>query len=136
MGNFKLRWTVIILLCTGSAFFFFLKDLLSVDPNAVSEDDLRQTRRLAGGAVLGQLDHIEIHYGTLSMLIILAAVISIEIIFHHLHVLTAETPFRDIISAIEKELMVVGGIAFILKCIINSSKIPKHWYIAIEFIGR
>ena len=132
--SLKLRWAVVpLLLCAGSA--FFLKDLLS--EGSVSEDDLRQTRRLAGGPVLGQLDHIGIYYGTFSMLIIIAAVISIGTLFHHLHELTAETLFKDIILAIEKELMVVGGIAFVLTCIINSSKyVSLEWYKAIQFIGK
>jgi hypothetical protein len=134
MVRLKLIWTAPFLLCAGSS-AFFLKDLLS--EGSVSEDDLRQTRRLAGGPVLGELDHIGIYYGTLSMLIIIAAVISIGTLFHHLHELTAGTLFKDIISAIEKELMVVGGIAFVLTCIINSSKyVSAEWYKAIQFIGK
>jgi hypothetical protein len=95
-------------------------------------------RRLASSSSsLPLIEEIGAFYGTLSVLIIVSAVFALDSLFHYLHKLAHETPFDDIVIAIRKELMVVGGIAFIFKCIVlSSSFIPKKWLLAMEFVGK
>ena len=76
--------------------------------------------------------------GSLSMLIIISAVVFIEKLFHYANHITDDTPFGDIISRIEKEMMVVGTMAFIFKVIVNTSDFfaaNPEWYLALEYAG-
>jgi len=59
---------------------------------------------------------------------------SLEHIFHELHELTHDTTFKDMVLAIQKELTIVGSMAFILKIILNTSTfMPLEWIHAIEY---
>ena len=50
-----------------------------------------------------------------SVIIVVLTVILIEKGFHFLHEFTVGSPYDELLNAIEKELMVVGCTAFILK---------------------
>ena len=86
------------------------------------------------GAVFGSMDTLEPESGTFSFLILFAACVSIESMFHLLHSYTHETAYNEILNAIEKELMVAGCLAFICKMLFNSGLFDnENWYSAIEF---
>ena len=72
--------------------------------------------------------------GSLSILIIVVAVICTEKVFEGLHEVTRDTPFSDMVSAIEKELMIVGSMAFIFKIVVNTTTFLDHsWLAALEY---
>lgn len=79
---------------------------------------------------MGEIQHF---VGTMSILLIIAAVLGTEHIFKSLHILTHDTPFQDMVFAIEKELMIVGCMAFLFKIIINVQSIEPHWLLALEY---
>ncbi len=73
---------------------------------------------------------------TVMVIVVICAVLFVELLFHCLHMLTHDSPFNKMISAIEKELMTVGFTAFIFKIIINSSHlIVEKWLEAFELAG-
>ena len=63
-------------------------------------------------ALFGTMGEISSLQGSLAILIIVLAVLLVEKVFHSLHAITHDTPFQDMVSAIEKELMIVGCMAF------------------------
>eukprot|EP01031_Cornospumella_fuschlensis_P043471 gene43471-53149_t len=71
-------------------------------------------------SLFGSLEFIEGKTLMIGILVVVGAVLCLETLFNFLHSFTAETPFHDVVSAIEKELMVVGCTAFILKIVINT----------------
>ncbi|RZL18585.1 MAG: hypothetical protein EOP64_11640 [Sphingomonas sp.] len=85
-------------------------------------------------SLFGSLEYIEGKMLMVGILIVVGAVLCLETLFHFLHSFTAETPFHDVVSAIEKELMVVGCTAFILKIVINTQTSMSHdLFFALEF---
>lgn len=85
-------------------------------------------------SLFGSLSHIDVIDGTLSILIIVVAVLMVEKVFHGLHAITHDTPFADMVSAIEKELMIVGCMAFIFKIIVNTTHfLNEKWLHALEY---
>ena len=83
--------------------------------------------------IMGQIQHFD---GTISVILIIAAVWGTEYIFESLHILTHDTPFQDMVFAIEKELMIVGCMAFIFKIIVNLTSIEPSWLLALEYSGN
>jgi hypothetical protein len=70
----------------------------------------------------------------LSLLIVIGAVLIVEYLFHWLQVVTDDSPFRKVVTALEKELMIVGCTAFIFKIsLTGSSFISLEWLFALEF---
>lgn len=61
------------------------------------------------------------------------AVLIIEGIVHHLEMATADSPFSKIIRGIQRELMIAGGIGFLLKCVLSTSLFDQNWVHAVEF---
>ncbi len=87
-------------------------------------------------SIFGSLQGLDLVDGTLSILVVIVSVLLLEHLFHQLHSLTHDTPFQDMVSAIEKELMIVGFMAFVFKIIVNSSKLlNSSWLAALEFSG-
>lgn len=72
----------------------------------------------------------------LAIIIIVAAVLALETIFHMLNEVTRDTTFHRMVGAIEKELMLVGCTAFIFKIIVNAEiHVEEEWLIALEYSG-
>eukprot|EP01034_Spumella_vulgaris_P035430 gene35430-43685_t len=72
--------------------------------------------------------------GTISIIIIIVAILCIQSVFHALHAFTHETSFRHMVTQIENELMIVGCSAFIFKVIVNTTSfLDSHWAHALEF---
>jgi hypothetical protein len=68
------------------------------------------------------------------MIIIVFAVLMVELAFHQLAHVTADTPFESMIHSIEKELMIVGTMAFTFKVILSTTHfLPTDWVVALEF---
>lgn len=86
--------------------------------------------------LFGSLVSIDVVQGTVAIFIIVFAVLLVEKIFHGLHSITHDTPFQDMVSAIEKELMIVGCMAFAFKIIINTTSfLDASWLHALEYAG-
>lgn len=79
--------------------------------------------------------HLDVNQGTISVIIVVAAVLCVEYMFHILHELTFDTAFEHLVPNIEKELMIVGCTAFILKIIVttDSAIISTSWLHALEY---
>ena len=87
--------------------------------------------------IFNSFSSLNIIYGSISIIIIIAGVLSVEYIFESLNQLTNDTPFQELVSAIEKELMIVGTMAFIFKIIINVNLLANHeWILALEYAGN
>ena len=86
-------------------------------------------------SIFGSLWETDITIGSLSILIVIGSVLSVEQTFHYMEHAVHDTPFEDMVHAIEKELMIVGTMAFILKVIIetNSDAIEYEWLHALHF---
>lgn len=85
-------------------------------------------------SLFGCLHLLDTGFLSVSFVIIMIFVMGIEWIFHRLHQLTEDTAFYSMITAIQKELMIVGFMAFMLKVIVNAQENINHdWYSAIEF---
>lgn len=90
-----------------------------------------------GSGHFGQAEELAMPYGMLGFLIIISCVVLIETGFHHLHQSTFETPYAEMVSTIEKELMIVGFIAFFFKLLLSAyaDSISHDWLGALEFAG-
>lgn len=87
-------------------------------------------------AVFGSAEGIEPTEGLVAFVVIVSSVVSIEVLFHSIHKQTHESQYAELVSAIEKELMIVGATAFALKIITNATSIlSEKWLMAIEFAG-
>lgn len=88
-------------------------------------------------SLFGSMDSLNITSGSTSILIIVFFVFLIEKIFHMSHKLARETPFYSIVAAIEKEMMIVGCVAFFFKVIVNLSHfLDKEWLHSLEYAGE
>ena len=67
---------------------------------------------------------------SVSVVIVIFAVVALEKFFHLLHLLTKDSAFNKMILRIEKELMIVGSTAFIFKLISSST---SNWIDALDF---
>lgn len=86
-------------------------------PNPTSPTSLGDVhRRLLGGASLfGSVNQIDSMKGSISVLIVIAAVFMIENFFEYMDELTEDTPYENVVRQIQRELMTVGCMAFVLK---------------------
>ncbi len=88
-------------------------------------------------SLFGSVDALNATIGTIAILIIIGAVQLVEYLFHGLHALTHDTPFQQMVSTIEKELMIVGCTAFIFKITINAKHfLTADWFYALEYAGN
>lgn len=101
------------------------EELLDPDPE----------RRLNGlPPLFGGWRHIPPYISVAAFAIVIGIVNILERIFHWLHERTHETAFHEMVLAIEKELMIAGTMAFILKMILNTSNfLDIEWLHALEF---
>ncbi len=73
-------------------------------------------------------------YGLIVTIVIIG---TLESMFHVLHDLTNDTTFQELVSAVEKELMIVGSMAFVFKIILNSdTELSTETNHAFEFSGN
>lgn len=88
-------------------------------------------------SLFGGMTSLDVFIGTMSVIIIVAAVQFVEYLFHILHVITHDTPFNQMVQSIEKELMVVGFTAFIFKIIVNTTAfLELEWFHSLEYAGE
>lgn len=86
--------------------------------------------------IFNSLNTLTVTIATISVLIIIASVFLVEFFFDKLSELADDTPFRQLLIAIEKELMVIGCMAFIFKIISNLNVIESEsWIFALEYAG-
>ena len=105
--------------------------LLSTSDGSSKEDSAKSH------AVFGSVDTLDAMVGSLSVIFTVAAVLLIEKFFEQLHHLTRDTAFQDMVTSIERELMVVGFLAFLFKIIMfNSTFIDGKWLMGVEYAGR
>lgn len=119
----------------GTLFLCFLLHSVQVSASGGGSSSLRERPYMeVHHSVFGSLPYLEPEAGACSMLIIVGAVIVVEKFFHILHRLTHDTPFQDMVSAIEKELMIVGCMAFIFKVLVNAANfLSEPWLEALEY---
>ena len=78
--------------------------------------------------LFGGLAHLNPEYAALSFILVVAIIVALEHFFHEIHTMTHDTPFADMVSAIEKELMIVGFMALGFKVIISTTYIvTEDW---------
>jgi hypothetical protein len=96
-------------------------------------------RQLAGvGSLFGIVSQLDPIIGTLSFIVIVGAVLFVEFFFYELNRMAHDTPFQQLIPAVEKELMIAGCTAFTFKILVNATNhsIPTNWYAALEYAGK
>lgn len=81
--------------------------------------------------IFGGLNSLAVLQGTIAIVIIIFAIIFLEFTISYLHELANDSAFADMLNVIERELMIVGLLAFIFKTIKLS--ISSDWYYALEF---
>ena len=79
------------------------------------------------------MPQLDAFVGVASLVIVVCSVLLVEKAFHHLHYIVHDTPFDAMLQSIEKELMIVGTMAFMFKIILNIAKMPHMWVLALEF---
>lgn len=87
-------------------------------------------------SLFGGFYFIEPKYWTVSLIIVVCAVLSIEFLFHLVHIFTEDSPFHKVVHALEKELMTVGVTAFIFKIVLNTLDISEEWFFSLEIAGN
>lgn len=88
-------------------------------------------------SLFGAISYLKIYQGTLSVLIIVVAVLTVEYAFHMLNVITHDTPFNQMVQSIEKELMAVGFTAFAFKIMVDTTHfLDLDWFHALEYAGK
>jgi len=103
-------------------------------PSLTPAVNAQQHRGLMGGINLfGAAQYAPPMVGTVSLLIVVFCVISTESFFEALNHMAHDTPFDELITAIENEMMIVGFMAFVLKIIINLTHFPSLWLISLEY---
>ena len=71
---------------------------------------------------------------TSSFLIIIGCAVLLETVFESIHKSVHETPYQDMVSALEKELMISGFLAFVFNTVAGSiGLLDDHWLVAINF---
>jgi len=87
-----------------------------------------------GGRLFGGLDVIQPSILIYSLLIVVFGVMSVEFIFSITHKNTTGTPYDELVTALEKELMIVGCTAFLFKVYLNQdSSLSHEWIFSLEY---
>lgn len=101
------------------------------------DDHSTSTEHSSSTSLFGILSHLDPLIGTMSFVIIAAVVVFVETMFHYLNEATHDTPFHQIIPAVEKELMIAGCTAFAFKIIVNAAEnMNTDWYHSLEYAGN
>ena len=85
-------------------------------------------------SVLGSIGVLNPQISTLMIIVIVFAVLTVEFIFYGLRKLCKDTPFNNLVSVIENELMIVGFTAFIFKIVFTTQPfLSDDVYLSLEF---
>jgi hypothetical protein len=87
-------------------------------------------------SVLGSIGELDPTTSTIMIIVIVVSVLLVDGAFNLLRDFTRETPFIHIISALERELMIVGFTAFVFRLIFSSgssSILTESEYMSLEF---
>jgi hypothetical protein len=85
-------------------------------------------------SIFGSVSSLNAFVGTMGLCVIIFAVLFVGYLFQVLRECTHDTPFEEMVSTMENELMIVGFTAFIFKILVNkTSFLNSSWYHAIEF---
>lgn len=85
--------------------------------------------------IFGSLGHIELVPGTVSFILILAAIIVTEFVTDTMEEATADTAFHKMALNIEKELMTIGFMSFMFKILLAKQEFEESWKLGLEFAG-
>jgi hypothetical protein len=107
---------------------------LSSDSNETSSSSEHESP----SSLFGIIAELDPAIGTLSFIILVAAILVVEFLFYGLQIMAHETPFEHLIPAVQKELMIAGCTAFSFKVIVNATNynLSMKWYHALEYAGR
>jgi hypothetical protein len=73
------------------------------------------SRLLSSVQIFGTLSTVDVTYASIGFLLVIISVVILEAIVYKLDGWTVGTPYGTIVAGIQKELMIAGAIAFILK---------------------
>ena len=122
--------------CIGLVSYFGDK-LDNKTHSVITSSSVNPPHRQLGGlahSIFGAASYVPILIGTVSIIIVVVSVIAVEAAFELLNHLTHDTPFAELVLAVEKELMVVGSMAFAFKIIINvTTFINSDWLLGLEY---
>lgn len=104
----------------------------------VLESDIGRRLNEETSSLFGIISSLDPVVGTLSFIIIVAAVMFVDFAFYGLSLMSHDTPFEQLLPAIQKELMIAGCTAFVFKIIVNASNngLSHTWFIALEYAGK
>ncbi len=86
-----------------------------------------------GLVIFGAMPRLDPFISSISMIIIVSVVLAVEKALHYLHEFTHDTAYEEMVHAIQKELMIVGTMAFVFKIILQITTLPYDWVLALEF---
>lgn len=99
--------------------------------------NITECAHAASESLFGALSSLDVTLGSTSIFIVVFCVIVCEKIFHASHILTVESPFHTMVLAIEKEMMIVGCMAFFFKIIVGAANnLAYSWVHALEYAGE
>jgi len=82
----------------------------------------------------GGLETIRTNILIYSLLIVVFGVISLEFLFSVTHKYTIDTPYDELVTALEKELMIVGCTAFLFKVFLTQNTVlSPEWIFSLEY---
>jgi hypothetical protein len=85
-------------------------------------------------SAFGALRDVNVRKSTLSIIAVIVGVLCVELFFHKINHIAIDTPFESILNSVQKELMIVGCMAFIFKIVLQlSTFIAIEWLIPLEF---
>lgn len=85
-------------------------------------------------SAFGALKDVDVRKTTLSILAVVVGVLCVELFFHKINHIAIDTPFESILNSVQKELMIVGCMAFVFKIVLQlSTFIALNWLIPLEF---
>ena len=85
-----------------------------------------------GGEIFGSFDYIKPETAAICFILVIMVILMLEYVFHEIHSISHDTPFADMISAMEKELMIVGSMAFAFKVFVAKVDFNHELHVAVE----
>ena len=82
--------------------------------------------------LFGSFDYIQPETAAVCFMLVIIVILILEYVFHEIHSLSHDTPFADMISAMEKELMIVGSMAFAFKLFVAKVGFNHQLHVAVE----